>query len=85
MVFKLSEGRPNIIDEMKNGNINLIFNTPLGKDAYNDDTYIRKTATSLRIPLVTTVQAIFAMAEGLDSLLKEEHQVKSLQEYFHIK
>ena len=67
-VYKLSEGRPNIIDEIKNGNIQIIFNTPAGKDAHADDTYIRKTAITLQIPLFTTIQAMLALAEALESL-----------------
>ncbi len=82
MVYKLNEGRPNLIDEMKNGNIHLILNTPAGAKAHMDDTYIRKLATQLRIPLVTTSQAIMAMAEALASMHQEPIQVCSLQEYF---
>lgn len=82
MVYKLSEGRPNIIDEMKNGNVHLILNTPAGARAHQDDTYIRKTATMMRIPLVTTSQAIMAMAEALVSLHQQKLEVCSLQEYY---
>ncbi len=81
-IFKLNEGRPNIIDELKNGNINLILNTPAGEQAHTDDTYIRKTATLLRIPLVTTSHGITAMAEALDALHNKTIEVRSLQEFF---
>lgn len=80
-VFKLTQGRPDIIDEMKNGNIDLIFNTPAGRKAVMDDTYIRKTATVLRVPLVTTVEAFDAMADALFAQKNEEIEVKSIQEY----
>ena len=80
-ILKVHEGRPNIIDAMKNGEIDLIFNTPVGEKARVDDTYIRKTATVLRIPLVTTVQAIHAMARGLEALHKGNIDVRSLQEF----
>jgi carbamoyl-phosphate synthase large subunit len=81
-IFKLSEGRPNIIDEMKNGQIKIILNTPLGKKAYSDDTYIRKNAILLQIPLFTTVPAMYALAEALASLKNETISVKSIQEYY---
>ena len=81
-IKKLHEGRPNIIDEMKNGNIHLIFNTPSGEQAHIDDTYIRKTATLLRVPLVTTVHGFNAMAEALAAQLRSRAGVKALQEYF---
>jgi len=81
-VFKLSEGRPNIIDGIKNGNIQMIFNTTAGKQAHSDDAYIRKTATVLQIPLFTTVQAMIAIAEALYSLHNKKSEVMSLQEYY---
>ncbi len=85
MIYKINEGRPNIIDEMKNGNINIIFNTPLGKKAFSDDTYIRKNAILLQIPLFTTVPAIYALAEALKTLHKEEVSVSSIQNYYKLK
>ncbi|MGC8765659.1 MAG: carbamoyl-phosphate synthase large subunit [Brevinematia bacterium] len=85
VVYKLNEGRPNIIDEMKNGNIHFIFNTPLGKKAFSDDTYIRKNATILQIPLFTTVSAIYALAEALYSLKNEEISVNCIQRYYKLK
>ena len=81
-IYKLNEGRPDIIDEIKNGHIDLIFNVPVGEQALIDDAYIRKTATQFRIPLVTTVPGVYAMAEALASLKKEKIGVKPLQEYF---
>lgn len=80
-IHKLGEGRPDIIDEMKNGNIHLILNTPIGQQARIDDTYIRKNATILRVPLVTTTQAIVAMAEALEAQKNEDITVKPLQDY----
>ncbi len=85
MIYKLNEGRPNIIDEMKNGNIKFIFNTPLGKKAFSDDTYIRKNAILLQIPLFTTVAAMYALAEALYSLKNESNSVNSIQRYYNLK
>ncbi len=81
-VYKLSEGRPNIIDEIKNGNIQIIFNTPAGKEAHADDTYIRKTATTLQIPLFTTVQAMLALSEAIEALHGKDPEVCALQDYY---
>ncbi len=82
VVLKLSEGRPNIIDEIKNGAVQFIFNTPAGKEAHADNTYIRKTATTLKIPLFTTIQAMVALAEALEALHHKPADVKPLQEYY---
>jgi carbamoyl-phosphate synthase large subunit len=84
-VFKLSEGRPNIIDVLKNGGIQIIFNTPAGKEAHVDDTYIRKTAITLQIPLFTTIQAMLALADALESLHNKVLGVCPLQEYYRSK
>ena len=81
-IFKVSEGRPNIIDEMKNGNIHMILNTPMGRRAHTDDTYIRKTAITLHIPLFTTAQAMMALSEALQSLSKEGLTVLALQDIY---
>ncbi len=80
-IFKLHEGRPNIIDEIKNGNIHLIYNTPAGEKSRIDDTYIRKTAIVMRVPLFTTVQAIVAMTEALEALHQGDVDVQALQDY----
>ncbi|MGC8770793.1 MAG: carbamoyl-phosphate synthase large subunit [Brevinematia bacterium] len=85
IIYKINEGRPNIIDEMKNGNINIIFNTPLGQKAFSDDTYIRKNAILLQIPLFTTVPAMYALSEALYSLHNEEVSVNSIQNYYKLK
>ncbi len=82
-VFKRGEGRPDIIDEMKNGRVQIIFNTPAGRKARVDDAYIRKTATLLRIPLFTTVQAMMALSASL-GMPTSEVGVKALQEYYQV-
>ncbi len=65
-VNKLTEGRPNIIDEMTNGKIDLVLNTPSGRESRNDDSYIRKTAIKYKIPYITTVDAGRVTAEGIN-------------------
>ena len=64
-VLKLYEGRPNIIDHMKNGEIDLIINSPVGKMSAHDDSYLRKNAIKLGIPYLTTIAAARAAAEGI--------------------
>ena len=79
-VKKLSEGRPNILDLITNGKIQMIVNTPVGKDSANDDSYLRKAAIKGKIPYITTMAAGFATAEGI--LYVKEHgrgEVHSLQ------
>lgn len=79
-IFKIYEGRPNIADEIANGEIQLIINTPAGKSSVHDDSYIRKTAIKHRIPYITTMAAAKASAEGIRAIKESKHfGVKSLQ------
>jgi carbamoyl-phosphate synthase large subunit len=80
-IKKLHEGRPNILDALHNGEIQLLINTPAGKDSYYDDSYIRKAAIKYKIPYVTTAAAAAAAAQGIEAIRKESPSVKSLQEY----
>ena len=80
-VRKLSEGRPCILDHINNGEINLIVNTPLGKDALNDDSYLRKAAIKAKVPYMTTMAAAKATADGLLYMKSHsESEVKPIQE-----
>ena len=78
---KLYEGRPNILDLITNGNIDLIINSPSGKDSVNDDSYLRKAAIKAKIPYMTTMAAARATAKGIHYVqLHGNGEVKSLQE-----
>jgi len=80
-VKKLYEGRPNILDLITNGNIDLIVNTPIGKESTHDDSYLRKAAIKAKIPYITTMAAARVTAQGIKYV--KEHgpgEVKSLQE-----
>ena len=81
-VNKMQEGRPNIVDEVMNGNIQLIINTPAAdEEKVFDDSYIRKTAIKAKVPYFTTMAAAKATAEGISTVVKEgEIGVMSLQE-----
>jgi len=80
-VFKLREGRPNVLDRVKNGDINFIINTPSGKIPREDEVRIRNASLAQRIPIMTTVRAALASANGIRSLQKRKVSVRSLQEY----
>jgi carbamoyl-phosphate synthase large subunit len=82
VIFKLGEGRPDIPDEIKNGNIQLVVNTPIGRQSQTDDSYIRKTAIKYGIPYITTLAAARAAVRGIAAYRENKGgAVKSLQEY----
>ncbi len=80
-ILKLHEGRPNILDAIKNEEINLIINTPVGKKSMYDDSYIRKSAIKYKIPYITTISAALAATKGIAAQLANRTEVRSLQEY----
>jgi carbamoyl-phosphate synthase large subunit len=80
-VFKLREGRPNVLDRVKNGDVNFIINTPSGKIPREDEVLIRNAALAKKIPIMTTVRAAQASANGIRSLQNNKIHVRSLQEY----
>jgi carbamoyl-phosphate synthase large subunit len=80
-ILKVHEGRPNIVDAIKNNGIQLIVNTPIGKRSQHDDSYIRKAAIQYKIPYITTSTAAAATAKGIAARKGNESTVKSLQEY----
>ena len=80
-IKKLYEGRPNILDSIANGEIDLILNTPSGKDSAYDDSYLRKAAIKNKIPYMTTIAAARAAAEGIGYIQRNgDSEVRSLQE-----
>lgn len=81
LIEKLHEGRPNIVDAIKNKEIQLIINTPVGKYGKYDDSYLRKSAIKHKTPYITTIQAAIAAAKGIEAYKNETTQLKSLQEY----
>ncbi len=78
---KVFEGRPNLLDSIANGEIDLIVNTPAGKESIHDDSYIRKGAIKAKIPYMTTMAAAKATAAGILEVKRNPNkQLKSLQE-----
>ncbi len=80
-ILKMHEGRPNIADAIKNGEIQLVINTPSGRLSKEDDSYIRKTAIRYKIPYITTIAAAIAAAKGIAASLQGKGSVRSLQSY----
>ncbi|MGD9337549.1 MAG: carbamoyl-phosphate synthase large subunit [Syntrophobacterales bacterium] len=80
-ILKMHEGRPNIVDGIKNKEIQLVINTPSGKLSKYDDSYIRKAAIKYKVPYITTLTAALAAARGIAAYRQGKDSVKSLQEY----
>jgi carbamoyl-phosphate synthase large subunit len=78
---KVAEGRPNVIDLMKDGKIQLVINTPSGRIPRQDETKIRSQVVLYNIPYTTTISGAQATVNGIEMLVKKELEVKSLQEY----
>jgi carbamoyl-phosphate synthase large subunit len=81
-VLKVSEGRPNVVDDIKNGTISLIINTPLGYRARQDEYAIGWTAIKYRVPFITTLSAAEAIVRGLRANHKAPQEYRCLQEYY---
>ena len=81
-VFKVNEGRPNVVDRMKNGEIQIVINTPLGSESRYDEYAIGWAAVEQKIPFITTLSAASSFAEGISKIKEGKTSVKSLQEYY---
>ena len=80
-VLKLYEGRPNCYDLITNGSVQLVINSPIGKNSVHDDSYLRKAAIKAKVPYVTTIAAAKATADGIHYVkTHKDSPVKSLQE-----
>jgi carbamoyl-phosphate synthase large subunit len=80
-ILKMHEGRPNIVDAIKNGEIQLVINTPAGRLSKYDDSYIRKAAIKYKIPYITTAAAAVAAVKGIAAFREGHGRAKSLQSY----
>ncbi len=79
-VFKVKEGRPNVVDLIKGDRIQLIVNTPRGQDTFFDEKAIRRAAVVARIPTITTLAAAQAAAEGIAAMQRHSTTVYALQQ-----
>lgn len=80
-VRKLGYGRPNLVDAIKNGDIQLMVNTPSGRESSADSSDIRKAAIKYKIPYITTTAAAIAAAKGIAARKEEAEKVRSIQAY----
>jgi carbamoyl-phosphate synthase large subunit len=81
LILKVHEGRPNIVDAIKNREIDLVVNTPAGRLSEYDDSYIRKNAIKYKIPYITTTSAALSSTKGIKERQEGEYKVRSLQDY----
>ncbi len=81
LAVKLHEGRPNITDDIHNGRIQMVINTPSGRESKHDDSYIRQAAIQHKIPYITTTAAAMATVAGIETVKCGNVEVKSVQEY----
>ena len=81
LAVKLNEGRPDIADDIRNGQIQLVINTPAGGKSKHDDSYIRQAAIQYKIPYITTTAAARATVAGIETVKGGHAEVKALQEY----
>jgi len=79
-VYKVKEGRPNVVDLIKGDRIQLIVNTPQGQEPFFDEKAIRRAAVTARIPTITTLAAARAAAEGIAALQRGDVNVRALQQ-----
>jgi carbamoyl-phosphate synthase large subunit len=83
-IFKVNEGRPNIVDEIKNNEIHIVINTPLGEVSRYDELAIGSAALEAKLPIITTISAAAAAVKGIQWIRDKKSGVKSLQEYHQI-
>jgi carbamoyl-phosphate synthase large subunit len=79
-VFKVNEGRPNIVDLIKTGKISLVINTPLGRESFYDEKSIRRASIRYNIPCITTLSAAHAAVRGIHSLVELQREVACIQD-----
>ncbi len=84
LVNKVSEGRPHVVDMIKNGEIQLIINTPSGRKPKNDEVLIRAGAVQYKIPYTTTISGAQAVVNAIETMKKGDLRVKPLQDYYKV-
>jgi len=81
-IFKVGEGRPNVVDAIKNGEVQLVVNTPMGAQAREDEYEIGRSAIRYKIPAITTIAAAQAAVRGIRNKIAKQINYQSLQEVF---
>ena len=82
VIYKVNEGRPNIADHLVNRTIDLVINTPLGRDSFFDDRSVRRAATMAQVPCITTLTGASAAVSAIRALRSQALTVRSLQDYY---
>jgi carbamoyl-phosphate synthase large subunit len=82
VMYKVNEGRPNVADHLVNGDIDLVINTPLGRDSFFDDRAVRRAATLAQVPCITTLTGASAAVSAIKALRSQALTVRSLQDYY---
>ena len=82
VMFKVNEGRPNVADHLVNRDIDMVINTPLGRDSFFDDRAVRRAATMAQVPCITTLTGASAAVSAIKALRSQTLTVKSLQDYY---
>ncbi|MBI4470671.1 MAG: carbamoyl-phosphate synthase large subunit, partial [Acidobacteria bacterium] len=83
-IFKVNEGRPNVVDAIKSREIHLVINTPLGRESFYDEKSIRRAAMRYGIPCITTITGASAAASAMESMRDDGLEVRTLQEYHQL-
>jgi carbamoyl-phosphate synthase large subunit len=82
VMFKVNEGRPNVADQIVNRRIDMVINTPLGRDSFFDDLSVRRAATMAQVPCITTLTGASAAVSAIKALRSQALTVRSLQDYY---
>ncbi len=82
VIYKVNEGRPNIADHLVNGKIDLVINTPLGRESFFDDRAVRRAATMAQVPCITTLTGASAAVSAIKALRSQALTVRALQDYY---
>jgi carbamoyl-phosphate synthase large subunit len=81
-MYKVNEGRPNVADHLVNRSIDLVINTPLGRESFFDDRAVRRAATMAQVPCITTLTGASAAVSAIGALRRQTLTVCSLQDYY---
>ena len=84
VMYKVNEGRPNVADHLVNRSIDLVINTPLGRDSFFDDRAVRRAATMAQVPCITTLTGASAAVSAIRATRQQTFTVRSLQDYYAV-
>ena len=82
VIHKVNEGRPNVADQIVNRKIDLVINTPLGRESFFDERAVRRAATMAQVPCITTLTGASAAVSAIRALRSQTLTVRSLQDYY---